>query len=101
MKKALAIPAALVAIVCSAPLAHADPVSDYDQFLISHGVVGDGPTKYTEELTLQAGTNACAALKEGKSESFLMRQLIDAYQMDEASSDDIVVGAHRYLCPGA
>ena len=69
--------------------------------MISHGVVGDGPGQYSEDFLLQAGTNACAALREGKSESFLMRQLIDAYQMGRAQSDDIVAGAHSYLCPDA
>jgi hypothetical protein len=102
MLKAMTLSALVMAGLLSTPLAHADPASDqYDQFMISHGVVGDGPTKYTEEFTLQAGTNACAALREGKSESFLMRQLIDAYQMDQASSSDIVYAAHHYLCPDA
>jgi hypothetical protein len=104
VRKALVFPAVLAASLIFAPLAHADPDSasnndQYSQFMISHGVVGDGPGQYSEDFLLQTGTNTCAAIKEGKSDSFLMGQLIDAYQMGRAQSDDIVYAAHRYLCP--
>jgi hypothetical protein len=104
MLKPLVLPAVLVAGLIFVPLAHTDPASNndqYDQFMISHGVVGDGPGQYSEDFLLQTGTNTCAAIKEGKSDSFLMGQLIDAYQMGKAQSDDIVYAAHRYLCPNA
>jgi hypothetical protein len=104
LRKALVLPAVIAAGVLSAPLAHADPASDndqYDQWLISHGVVGDGPGQYTLEFLLPTGTNECAALREGKSEVFLTGQLIDAYQMGKAQAEDIVYAAHQYLCPDA
>jgi hypothetical protein len=47
------------------------------------------------------GLQECAALREGKSELFLMGQLIQAYGWGKAQAEDVVGGAHQYLCPDA
>jgi hypothetical protein len=98
MRNTALITVIVALFLSTAPLAHADSGA-YLEWLTSHGVVGNGPGQYGEEFLLQTGTNTCAAIREGKSDSFLMGQLIDAYQMGRAQSDDIVYAAHHYLCP--
>ena len=93
-------PAVLVAasLLC-APLAGADPASDYDQYMISHGMTGDGPGKNTLEFLLQNGTNTCAGINQGRTDAFLTQQLITAYGLGKAQAEVIVYAAHQYLCP--
>jgi len=98
MNKAIAFPAVLTVGLLCAPLAHADSGA-YLGWLNSHGVIGNGSGQYSEDFALQTGTNTCGAIKEGKSDVFLMGQLIDAYQMGRAQADDFVFAAHHYLCP--
>lgn len=98
VRMSLVLPGALAVGIAFAPLAHPDNES-YLQWLISHGVVGDGAGYYSSDFALQTGSNSCAAIKAGKSDIFLMGQLIDAYEMGKAQAEDFVVGAHRYLCP--
>ena len=96
--------AGLAASLLSAPLAHASPASDadqYDQFMISHGMTGDGPGKYTLEFLLQNGTNTCAGINQGRDDPFLTQQLINAYGLGKAQAEVIVYAAHHYLCPDA
>jgi hypothetical protein len=112
MKKLL-IPAAASAAVLFAPLAHASPATNYDQYMISHGeVTGAGascsvdPCGYSSEYLLQQGKNACAAFAQDVGDSSLTAQLEGApgpysQSLDEASASNIVFAAHHYLCPNA
>jgi Protein of unknown function (DUF732) len=99
--KVAVVPAVVAAgITCTcAPVAQADTDS-YMQYLTSHGVPNTGPGTETSSL-VQTGNNECAAIGEGKSDLFLMDQLINAYGMDIAQAQHIVYAAHHYLCPGA
>jgi hypothetical protein len=97
MRSAVASAALLVAGLACAPLAQADN-DTYLQYLISHGVPDTGPGTSSSSL-VQTGNNECAAMREGKSDLFLMGQLIDAYGMGKAQAQDIVYAAHHYLCP--
>jgi Protein of unknown function (DUF732) len=98
MNKVLIGVAALAAGITFVPVAQADTDS-YLQYLISHGVPNTGPGTETSSL-VQTGNNECAAMREGKSDSFLTGQLINAYGMGKAQAEDIVYAAHHYLCPG-
>jgi Protein of unknown function (DUF732) len=86
-------PAALAAGIAWAPLAQAD-MSSYLAYLQNHGVLSYDPNG-------NQGVQECAALHQGKSELFLMGQLIQAYGWGKAQAEDVVGGAHRYLCPDA
>ena len=97
MFKAVLVSAVVAAGIACAPLAQADGNDQYDQFLISHGAFRDVLPNGNSPLA--QGQQTCAALRAGKSESFLIGQLES--QMDRATAEDIVVAAHRYLCPGA
>ena len=90
---------ALASVITCAPLAHADS-DTYLQYLIDHGVPNAGPGTDASSL-VQTGNNECAAMREGKSDLFLMGQLIEAYGMGKAQAQDIVYAAHHYLCPDA
>jgi hypothetical protein len=99
MKKViLAATSAVLAtgIALFAPVAHADPASNndqYDQFLISHGVDGD---------LLQLGYDQCTALRAGSSEKVLIGQLeTPGYNLGRAGAEDVVTAAHQYLCADA
>ena len=95
--KFAAVPAVVAAGITFVPVAEAD-TDLYMQYLISHGVPDSGPG--TESSTLvQTGNNECAAIGEGKSDLFLVGQLIDAYGMGMDQAQDIVYAAHHYLCP--
>ena len=78
-----------------AATAHADDAS-YLSWLADHGVTAPLPNGTS---LMSMGTQECAALREGKSERFLIGQLESI--TGRAQSDDIVVAAHRYLCPDA
>ena len=97
VKTLIVMSALLAAAIIFNPFANADK-DTYLQWLASHGVVGDG-AQYGEDFALQTGNNACAAIKEGKSDSFLMSQLIEAYEMGKAQAGDFVYAAHNFLCP--
>jgi hypothetical protein len=62
----------------------------------SHGVDGD---------LLQLGYDQCAALRAGSSEQVLIGALetpgYSQYNLGRAGAEDVVVAAHRYLCPDA
>ena len=88
--------AVLAASIACAPLAQADN-DQYDQYMISHGMVGSGSGQYSLEYLLQSGNNECAAFREGKSDTFLIGQLES--QMGRAQAENIVFAAHHYLCP--
>jgi Protein of unknown function (DUF732) len=93
MTLGLAAPAALAlgaGLAFAAP-AHAD-TQGYTDFLRSHGIPNP-------EGLVSQGMQECEALRSGKSETWLIGQL--EHVMDAAQSDDIVVAAHRYLCPDA
>jgi hypothetical protein len=93
LTKIAVVPAVLAAGIVCAPLAHAD-MSSYLAYLQNHGVLSYDPNG-------NQGLQECAALREGKSELFLMGQLIQAYGWGKAQAEDVVGGAHRYLCPDA
>jgi uncharacterized protein DUF732 len=98
MKKAAAIPALLLAAgIGCAPTALADN-DTYMRYLVDHGVPNSGPGTDPSSL-VQTGNNECAGIQEGKTDLFLMGQLIDAYGMGKAQAQDIVYAAHHYLCP--
>jgi hypothetical protein len=88
------------ALALGAGLAFAVPAradtADYVAWLQNHGVTGPLPDGTS---LLSMGTPDRAALREGKSERFLIIQL--EKEMGAAQSEDIVIGAHRYLCPDA
>jgi len=90
MKKVMLVVAGALALATAAP-AHAD-TQGYIDFLRNHGV--PNPESYVSQ-----GQQECEALRSGKSEGWLIGQL--EHVMDRATSDNIVVGAHQYLCPGA
>jgi hypothetical protein len=87
MKKIL-FAGVLVFGMWTAPVANADD-DTYLQYLISHGVPDTGPGTASSTL-VQTGHDECAAIREGKSDSFLMGQLINAYAMGKAQAQDIV-----------
>jgi hypothetical protein len=89
--------AALAAITFAAP-AHADTQGYFD-YLSDHGVANPQGNAMNGTTYLSQGQQECAALRNGKSEEWLIGQL--EHVMDRADSDLIVVGAHQYLCPGA
>jgi Protein of unknown function (DUF732) len=97
MRKAPVVPAALAAGIAWAPCAQAD-ADAYLQYLISHGVPDTDPGTSSSSL-VQTGNNECAAIGEGKSDLFLIGQLVDAYGMGVDHAQDIVDAAHHYLCP--
>ena len=89
-----AIATILAAGIAGAPQAQAD-MNSYLAYLQNHGVLS-----YDSNGSL--GTQECAALRQGKSEEFLMGQLIQAYPMwGKVQAEGIVQGAHRNLCPDA
>jgi hypothetical protein len=92
----LAAAIAGVGLLISAPMAHADPASNndqYDQYLISLGVPGD---------LLQLGYQQCAQLRAGTSEKVLIGQLeTPGYNLGRAGAEDVVTAAHQYLCADA
>jgi hypothetical protein len=112
MNTARVLPAVLAVSLIFAPLAHASPATNYDQYMISHGEVDDGsicaghPCGYSLEYLLQQGKNACAAFAQGMSDSSLTVQLEGGpgpyhQGLDEATTSNIVVAAHNYLCSDA
>lgn len=95
---ASAVAAAIMFAPAAIPVANADGNTDeYMQFLSSHGIYND--TAPNGVTWLANGQQTCVALRNGASEKQLIGQFEG--QMGRAQSDDIVVAAHRYLCPGA
>ncbi len=92
--------AALSIVVLGSGLALAAPAyaddASYLSWLSNHGVTAPLPNGTS---LLSMGTQECAALREGKSERFLIGQLESV--TGRAQSEDIVVAAHQYLCPDA
>jgi hypothetical protein len=86
---------AIGAVVALAAPAHADDTG-YLAWLADHGVTAPLPNGTS---LLSMGTQDCAALRGGKSERFLIGEL--EKETGRAQSEDIVVAAHRYLCPDA
>jgi len=86
---------ALGAGLALAAPAHAD-AAGYLAWLQDHGVTAPLPNGTS---LLSMGTQECAALREGKSERFLIGQL--EHVTGRAQSEDIVVATHQYLCPDA
>jgi hypothetical protein len=86
---------AIGAVVALAAPAHADDAG-YLAWLADHGVTAPLPNGTS---LLSMGTQDCAALRGGKSERFLIGEL--EKETGRAQSEDIVVAAHRYLCPDA
>lgn len=84
---ALALGAALVFAVP----AHAD-TQGFLNYMRDHGYAN-------AESYLSQGQQECAALRQGKSESWLIGQL--EHQLSRAESQLVVTGAHQYLCPDA
>jgi hypothetical protein len=93
-RAALSMLALGAGLALAAP-AHADDAG-YLAWLADHGVTAPLPNGTS---LLSMGTQDCAALREGKSERFLIGQLESV--TGRAQSEDIVVAAHRYLCPDA
>jgi hypothetical protein len=95
--------AALAAFALGAGLVFAGPAradtdtAGYLAWLQSHGV-SDPLANGTSLLSM--GTQECSALRGGKSESFLIGNL-EKVGVGRAQSEDVVVAAHRYLCPDA
>lgn len=86
----------LAAGIACAPLAQADGTSDYLAWMHSHGARDPLPNGNS---LLSQGMQECSALRAGKSEGWLIGQLES--QVDRADAEDVVVIAHRYLCPDA
>jgi hypothetical protein len=76
--------------------AHAD-TADYLAWLQNHGVPDPLPNGTS---LVSMGTQECAALREGKSESFLTDNL-EKVGVGIAPAGDVVYAAHHYLCPDA
>ena len=83
------------AVVALAAPAHADDAG-YLNWLQNHGVTGPLPNGTG---LLSMGTQECDALRHGKPEGWLIGQL--EHITGRAQSEDIVVAAHKYLCPDA
>jgi Protein of unknown function (DUF732) len=87
---------ALAALALGAGLAFAAPAHADTQgfldYMRNHGYAN-------AESYLSQGMQECEALREGKSEGWLIGQL--EHVMSRAESQLVVVGAHQYLCPGA
>lgn len=90
-----ALIAAGVVCVLQPPLAQADNKDEYLQWLLQHGV----ENLPNGNSLLAQGQQECQGLRNGQSEMTLIGQLEG--QMGRAQADDIVVAAHRYLCPDA
>jgi hypothetical protein len=94
--------AAVAALALGAGLAFAAPARADTQgfldYMRSHGYANQGPTS-NGNTYLSQGQQECAALRAGKSESWLIGQLES--QLSRAESQLVVTGAHQYLCPGA
>lgn len=92
MIKAAAIPAAVLAAgIACAPLAHADPNDEFDQYMNSHGL--------WQRSYLQEGQTTCSQLRSGQTTTQVLNQLEGRLSVAEAQ--DIVFAARQYLCPGA
>ena len=90
LRKTIAIAAALAGGILYAPLAQADNIDQFNQYLISHGITDT--TAMNGVTYLQNGRNACAA--GGNFEKYLLDQ-----GMDRAGASDVAFAAHHYLCP--
>ena len=120
MRPLVATAAAALAVAVSAGIAHADPASDndqYDQYMISHGMVSGAGTNCAPanpncgqslEFLLQEGQKACAAFAQGVSDMAVTGQLEGSpgplnpgtsVNLGRAGAEDIVYAAHHYLCP--
>jgi hypothetical protein len=82
-------------VVFAAP-AHAD-TAEYLAWLQNHGVSDPLPNGTS---LVSMGTQECAALRGGRSESFLTDNL-EKVGVGIAPAGDVVYAAHHYLCPGA
>ncbi len=95
--------AVLAALALGAGLAFAAPAhadtQGYLDYLSNHGIANPQGNAMNGTTYLSQGQQECAALRNGKSEEWLIGQL--EHVMDRADSGLIVVGAHQYLCPGA
>jgi hypothetical protein len=101
MKKALSmIPAVLAAGLIFAPLAHADGVDEYDQYMIGHGLVsGAGaycgnvePCGQSLDYLLSAGRAICNGTATAGD---LMGP---RWGLGRAQAEDVAQAAHQYLC---
>lgn len=109
MKKIAATALAMLGLVIAPPMAaapvHADGNDQYDQYMISNGIVGERQGQFTMEYIMAQGQEACSALRSGSSESSVIGQLEGApgplhNTLGRAQAQDIVFAAHHYLCPG-
>ena len=88
--------AALAAITFS-PLAHAD-APGFNDYMASHGYPSLGPSG-TGFTYLSQAQQECSAMRNGKSQEWLIGQLES--QLSRAEAGLVVTGAHQYLCPDA
>jgi hypothetical protein len=93
--------AALAALALGAGLAFAAPAhadtAEYLTWLQNHGVSDPLPNGTS---LVSMGTQECAGLRAGRSESFLIDNL-EKVGVGRAQSGDVVYAAHHYLCPDA
>jgi hypothetical protein len=93
--------AALAALALGAGLAFAAPAhadtADYLAWLQNHGVPDPLPNGTS---LVSMGTQECAGLRAGRSESFLTDNL-EKVGVGIAPAGDVVYAAHHFLCPDA
>ena len=91
----------LAALIFGTGLAFAAPAvadtADYLAWLQNHGVPDPLPNGTS---LVSMGTQECAALRGGQSESFLTDNL-EKVGVGIAPAGDVVYAAHHYLCPDA
>lgn len=93
-----------------APPAQADQYDQYDQYMLSHGLTTTargmpGPGMYTLGYLRSEGDSACAAFRAGVSDAALTSQLEGGpgqyiQHLSKDLAENVVYGAHHYLCPG-
>jgi hypothetical protein len=96
MMRSLIATGTAFAAVALAPLAQADS-HGYYQYLVSRGMIGDGPGRYDADYLVRQGNSACTSFQQGSSDQAVLNQL--EFRFPPAESENILYAAHHYLCP--
>jgi hypothetical protein len=88
---------AVFAGISFSPLAHAD-AQGFNDYMASHGYASLGPSG-TGFTYLSQAQQECSAMRNGKSQEWLIGQLES--ELSRAEAGLVVTGAHQYLCPDA